>query len=123
LRTRQPALINGLFDCHRSRVPVLRIRRLVDANIIGIVIHDFDSLILEANDAFLRMVGYDREDLVAGRLGWTDMTPLDREMQVFAVWYALALTLLSADRDRMRDFTRPVGRTLIASGYRSISAS
>ena len=45
-----------------------KIRRLVDANIIGIFIWDFDGRILEANDAFLRMVGYDREDLVAGRM-------------------------------------------------------
>ncbi len=32
-----------------------RIRRLVDANIIGIIIWDFEGRILEANDAFLRM--------------------------------------------------------------------
>ena len=31
--------------------------------------------IREANDAFLRMVGYDREDLVSGRMRWTDLTP------------------------------------------------
>src|SRR5262249_27027325 len=36
-----------------------RIRRLVDANIIGIIIWDLQGRILEANDAFLRMVGYD----------------------------------------------------------------
>ena len=52
-----------------------RIRRLVDANIIGIFIWDFDGQILEANDAFLHMVGYDREDLVARRLRWTDLVP------------------------------------------------
>ena len=52
-----------------------KIRRLVDANIIGIFLWDFDGRILEANDAFLHMVGYDREDLVAGRLRWTDLTP------------------------------------------------
>src|SRR5262249_44188094 len=51
-----------------------RIRRLVDANIIGIVISDLDGRILEANDAFLRMVGYDRDDLVSHRVRWTDMT-------------------------------------------------
>src|SRR5262249_2285420 len=33
-----------------------RIRRLVDANIIGILIWDFHGRILEANDAFLAMV-------------------------------------------------------------------
>jgi PAS domain S-box-containing protein len=58
-----------------------KIRRLVDANIIGIFIWDFNGQILETNDAFLNIVGYDREDLVAGRLRWTDLTPpewLDR---------------------------------------------
>jgi PAS domain S-box-containing protein len=52
-----------------------RIRRLVDADIIGIFIWDFDGHILEANDAFLRIVGYDRDDFVAGRVRWTDLTP------------------------------------------------
>jgi PAS domain S-box-containing protein len=52
-----------------------KIRRLVDANIIGIFIWDFEGRIIEANDAFLRMVGYDREDLASGRMRWTDLTP------------------------------------------------
>ena len=50
-------------------------RRLVDANIIGIFIWDLDGRIIEANDAFLRMVGYDREALASGRLRWTELTP------------------------------------------------
>jgi PAS domain S-box-containing protein len=52
-----------------------RIRRLVDANIIGIFICDIEGRIHEANDAFLRMVGYDREDLVSSTIRWTDLTP------------------------------------------------
>ena len=52
-----------------------KIRRLVDANIIGIIIWDFDGRILEANEAFLRIVDYEHEDLVAGRIRWTDLTP------------------------------------------------
>jgi PAS domain S-box-containing protein len=52
-----------------------RIRRLVDANIIGVYMWDLEGRILEANDAFLRMVGYDRDDLVAGRLDWSGLTP------------------------------------------------
>ena len=51
-----------------------KIRRLVDANIIGILIFDLEGPIIEANDAFLRMVGYDREDLALGRIRWTDLT-------------------------------------------------
>ena len=52
-----------------------RIRRLVDANIVGIITWELEGRILEANDAFLTMVGYDREDLVAGRLHWRNLTP------------------------------------------------
>jgi len=52
-----------------------KIRRLVDANIIGIFISRRDGRIVEANDAFLKMVGYDREDLAVGHLRWTDLTP------------------------------------------------
>src|SRR5262249_16658176 len=52
-----------------------KIRRLFDANIIGIFIWELEGQITEANDAFLQMLGYDREDLVCGRLRWTDLTP------------------------------------------------
>jgi formate hydrogenlyase transcriptional activator len=50
--------------------------RLVPAEstIAGIVSGEFDR-IPEANDAFLNMVGYSREDLRAGRLHWPDLTP------------------------------------------------
>jgi PAS domain S-box-containing protein len=51
-----------------------RIRRLVDSDIIGIVIWDLDGRIIDANEAFLRIVQYEREDLQAG-LRWFDMTP------------------------------------------------
>ena len=63
-----------------------KIRRLVDANIIGIFIWNLDGEILEANDAFLHTVGYDRENFASGRLRWTDLTPaewLDRDLQQF----------------------------------------
>ncbi|NEU95239.1 AAA family ATPase [Bradyrhizobium sp. UFLA 03-164] len=62
-----------------------RIRRLVDANIIGIYLWKSDGRIVEANDAFLRMVGYDREDLDRGGLRWMDITPaewIDRDKQL-----------------------------------------
>ncbi|MDL2406855.1 AAA family ATPase [Rhizobium calliandrae] len=52
-----------------------KIRRLVDANIIGIFVADREGRILEANDAFLRILGYDREDLVLGRVRWTELSP------------------------------------------------
>jgi PAS domain S-box-containing protein len=55
----------------------LRIRRLVDANIVGIFIYAVEGRIVEANDAFLKIVGYNREDLRSGRLRRTDLTPTE----------------------------------------------
>jgi PAS domain S-box-containing protein len=52
-----------------------QIRRLVDANIIGIFIWDLEGRIIEANDTFLRMVGYDHEDIASDRMRWTDLAP------------------------------------------------
>jgi PAS domain S-box-containing protein len=54
-----------------------RIRRLVDSNIIGIFIWDIEGQIIDANEAFLRMLGYERSDIDAGRLRWTDLTPAE----------------------------------------------
>jgi PAS domain S-box-containing protein len=52
-----------------------KVRRLVDANIIGIFISKRTGEIIEANDAFLKMVRYEQEDLSAGNMRWTDLTP------------------------------------------------
>jgi PAS domain S-box-containing protein len=51
-----------------------RLRPLpTESTIAGIVSGEFDR-ISEANDAFLELVGYSREDLQAGRLRWPDLT-------------------------------------------------
>jgi PAS domain S-box-containing protein len=52
-----------------------KIRRLFDANIIGIFIWATDGQITDANEAFLGMIGYNRDDLISGRLRWTELTP------------------------------------------------
>jgi PAS domain S-box-containing protein len=54
-----------------------KIRRLVDANILGITTWNVEGAILAPNEAFLRMVQYDHEDVAAGRVRWWDMTPAD----------------------------------------------
>ena len=61
-----------------------KIRRLVDANIMGIYIWNFEGVVLEANEAFLQLVECRREDLGFGRVRWTDLTPpewLERDKQ------------------------------------------
>jgi PAS domain S-box-containing protein len=52
-----------------------KIRRLVEANVVGIVMWNLEGTITGANEAFLHTVQYDREDLAAGRVRWKDLTP------------------------------------------------
>ena len=52
-----------------------RIRRLVDANIMGIFIWNLQGEILQTNEAFLHLLEYSREDLLSGRVHWRDLTP------------------------------------------------
>jgi PAS domain S-box-containing protein len=52
-----------------------KIRRLVDSNIIGIFFSGLKGQVFDANDAFLHLVGHDRDDLVSRRIRWTDLTP------------------------------------------------
>ncbi len=54
-----------------------KIRRLVEANVVGIVMFDLGGAITGANEAFLQMVQYSREDLATGRVRWTDLTPAE----------------------------------------------
>jgi PAS domain S-box-containing protein len=54
-----------------------RFRRLTESGIVGIVLAETSGKIHEANDAFLKMVGYTREDLAAGRIRSSDLNPSD----------------------------------------------
>src|SRR6202011_4279562 len=54
-----------------------KIRRLVDADIMGIFIWNLQGKILQTNEAFLHMLEYSREDLLSGRVHWRDLTPAD----------------------------------------------
>jgi PAS domain S-box-containing protein len=54
-----------------------KIRRLVEANVVGIVMWNLDGAITGANEAFLQMVQYTREDIASGGVRWTDLTPAE----------------------------------------------
>ena len=54
-----------------------KVRCLIDANIMGIFIWRLDGRIVDANEAFLRIVGYGRDDLSSGRLRWRELTPAE----------------------------------------------
>lgn len=69
-----------------------KISRLVDANIIGIFTwriphQDSKDFLLEVNDAFLQMLGYDRDEFVSGRMPRFGLTPpewRERDTQTLA---------------------------------------
>jgi PAS domain S-box-containing protein len=52
-----------------------RLRRFYDSGLFGVVYWNMDGAMTDANDTFLSMVGYTREDLAAGQLDWGRMTP------------------------------------------------
>jgi PAS domain S-box-containing protein len=54
-----------------------KIRRLVEANVVGIVMWNLEGAITGANEAFLHMVQYDRDDIASGRVRWKDLTPAE----------------------------------------------
>jgi len=56
-----------------------RFQRLSASGIIGITIADVDGGIFDANETYLKMLGYSRDDLLAGRLRWSDLTPPDAD--------------------------------------------
>ncbi len=72
-------VVRDFSNRHESDEKLRRVReRLLPipagSTIAGVVSGEFDH-IPEANDAFLQLVGYSREDLQAGKLNWHDLTP------------------------------------------------
>jgi PAS domain S-box-containing protein len=59
------------------RTSEARFAKLAESGIIGIVVGDLAGNIVEANDAFLRMVGYSETDLLAGKIRWNDLAPAE----------------------------------------------
>jgi PAS domain S-box-containing protein len=66
-----------LQDITEQKKNESRTRRLVDSNVQGVIFWSAEGEIKDANDAFLQLVGYSREELKAGRVSWKDMTPAE----------------------------------------------
>ena len=67
-------------------------RRLVDCNIIGIIINKSDGYVREANDACLDMLGYSRDELLSGRMRWSELTPPEWQPTTARAWAELKET-------------------------------
>ena len=53
----------------------LRHRRFYESGLLGVIYWNMRGQITDANDKFLEMVGYTRDDLATGRIDWVNMTP------------------------------------------------
>jgi formate hydrogenlyase transcriptional activator len=75
------AVVRDFSGRHESDEKLRRSRTIsrpdqAQSAIAGIVSGEFDYL-PQANDTFLEIVGYSREDLESGRLHWPDLTPAE----------------------------------------------
>ena len=61
-------------NLHRSDE---RFRRLIEHSTVGMIIGDFDGEITYANPAILNQLGYTPEEVAAGALQWSELTPAE----------------------------------------------
>lgn len=66
-----------LFNLLKTRET--NFQKILEANIIGVFFWKMDGSITYANQAFLDMIGYTKEELTAGHLSWWMLSPPDRE--------------------------------------------
>ncbi|MEH2338211.1 hybrid sensor histidine kinase/response regulator [Nostoc sp.] len=55
-----------------------RFRRLFESNLIGVAFWNVDGFIIDANDAFLQLAGYTRDQFATlSRINWRELTPVE----------------------------------------------
>lgn len=64
-----------VFASHSLRESRARYHALFESNMVGIATSDMDERILEANDAFLDIIGYTREEFNQGKVTWSAISP------------------------------------------------
>ena len=63
-----------------------RLRRFYDSGMFGVYYHNLDGSVTDANDKFLEMIGYTREDLRDGLIQFDKMTPSEyRSLDEYAI--------------------------------------
>ncbi len=77
-----PVRLYGIgIDVTDRRRSELRLSRLFETNLLGVLYFDIGGGVQDANGEFLRIVGHDREDLEAQRIDWARMTPPEFQEQ------------------------------------------
>ncbi|HYK32342.1 MAG TPA: PAS domain S-box protein [Streptosporangiaceae bacterium] len=72
------AILADITDQRRAEAALRQSNRLLgrlrESNVLGVVVSAEDGTIHEANDAYLDIIGYSREDLETGRVNWRMLT-------------------------------------------------
>ena len=93
---RQIGVVVEITDRKRAeeelRESELRFRRLMESNLIGIVVSDLEGTIVEANEAFLDLVGYTQEDIAASRVNMIEMTSPQYQAQAIQAFKDVLVT-------------------------------
>ena len=55
----------------------LKLRSLVESNILGVVVADVDGRVYETNDRVVQMVGYSKDELLSESFNWQRLIPPD----------------------------------------------
>ncbi|HUC83951.1 MAG TPA: PAS domain S-box protein, partial [Candidatus Acidoferrales bacterium] len=64
----------------RKRIE-MRLRRFYETDLFAVMYWRIDGGVIDVNDRFLKMTGYTREDVRAGRLNWAEITPPEYQAQ------------------------------------------
>ncbi|MCO4097994.1 PAS domain S-box protein [Gemmatimonas sp.] len=68
-------IVGTHMDITERRRVEARLRRLVESDVQGVLLWNAQGDITDANGAFLAMIGYTRDELVAGLINWRSITP------------------------------------------------
>ncbi|CAN5708701.1 hypothetical protein BH23CHL3_BH23CHL3_06380 [soil metagenome] len=60
---------------HKLRASEERLRHAIEIETVGVIFFKSDGAVTFANEAFLRMSGYSRDDVANGAVRWDEMTP------------------------------------------------
>ncbi len=85
-----------------------KFRQLFDSNLIGVFVSDFAGNFLDANDAFLDLLGYTREELLAGTMQRDTLTP--SEYHYLSQEAVIAMQETGASRTYEKEYLHKSGK-------------
>lgn len=102
-----------------------RLRAFYDSGLVGVMCWNVGGAITEANDKFLEMLGYSREDLNGGRIDWMKITPpefLPRDQAAMAEVRASGATKKPFEKEYIRQNGERLPVLIAVSALDSVGA-